>query len=436
MQLQFVYGNPINPSKRPKKPKRRLASKRKRKKNKNKEEVVVAKKRKKAKKAHKMKKARKASSRRRVKKSKATKRPKMKARKKSTSKGRKKNPERYKLTFKQKVGVDKKGRGKYKKVQVRRSQLVATRGELQTLGGTARIAKEKSLKYPKRSRSRKAYAAAHKRLTRSLGKKRSARKAVSDHIKTARLSAKEANLKLQVKTERFPVVKKRKGKKKKSASRSRRSKAGRKTRRNPFFGGNMQDTIKKAVTGGMDKAELGALVLGGALYPVMTAGVARFLPGVFTQLQKLKIPGGAGVGANFLLGAIVYAVGDRMNNNIAKAAGKGLIASAAVGAAAVAGGMVAQRVLPAPATPTVGEIPYGNLPEGLYGYGADGDGVDVADFGEGGDADFGGVDYTMEGVDYTMEGVDYTMEGDAQLGEGGDADFGNIPEGMGEGQLG
>lgn len=424
MQLQFVYGNPKKVSqKRKKKARRRkklLASGRKIKNNKPDKGAPVAKKRKKKrskslkaktkKTKHAKKHARKKVKRVKAKKSKARKVVRRSKRKKN------KNPERMKFSAKNaKTGETIKNR--YSKPRPTYGELAEVKAKSKLEIARAKKAKEYAHGKKKKVK-KKIKAAANRRIDRSnkiLDKVRTvdkARRASIKDDKQMRAGLTAAGFKIRGSKE----VGKRLGKKRKSKSKSKS------TKRNPIYGGgNMVDVVKRAVTGGMDKYELGALALGGALYPITSAGLAKFLPGVYGKISRLNIPGGAGVGVNFLVGALAYAIGEKIQNKAAQSVGKGLIAAAAVGVAAVAGQYVAKAANLVPGVAPLAELPTG------YG--------DGTDFGSG--SDFGAIDYTMEGIDYTMEGGqmgDGTDFGDVEYSA--DDSYDGVPEGMGEGQMG
>ena len=418
MQLQFVYGNPKKVSKKRVKKtnrgKKKLASGRKIKNNKQDGEALVAKRSKKKVKAN--RKAKKHSSKKpakkRVKKparkKPAKKRVKKDAPKRKAKRAGKKHP---KVTNPEKLRLSGHNKTTGDRIKLKWGMTRPTRGEVaQTMASGKRIV-----------------AAATIRKERAHGKKKAVKKRIYRKAKTAikrgkkfyTLAAKmrrSRRASLSNDDSQRALLKSKgytpRGTKRVAASFGKRKK----TRKNPIFGGSMDyaGIAKRAVTGGMDKYELGALALGGALYPITAAGLAKYAPAVYAKVAALNIPGGAGVGVNFLVGAIAYAVGEKMNNQIARSVGKGLVASAAVGLAAVAGQWAAKQANLIP-----GATPLAGIPSGLQG----------ADFGS---ADFGGVDYTMNGVDFTMQGdqmgsadfggVDFTMSGDG--------------EGMGEGQMG
>lgn len=425
MQLQFVYGNPKKVSKKVKKvrklkpkqavltrrTKKKLASKLKTNKNKTNEEAHLAK-RKKAKKHKKAKVTIKAKKHhRKVKKH-------SKKAKKSVSHGRKikkhkksKNPERYKLSAKN-IRTGEKIKDKWTKAIRTPGEIAYQTASARKVKAAGKMIKEYAKNKPKKMRKKakklgdKLNRAGNKILAIQAAK-RTERKIARHDLKQTRSDLKTAGFKVRAKHQVGATLAKRK-KVKKHKSKSKK--------RNPIIssGGNMIDMAKRAVTGGMDKYELGALALGGALYPITAAGLAKFLPTVYSKVAAMNIPGGAGVGVNFLIGAAAYAVGEKMNQKSLQSVGKGLIAAAAVGVAAVAGQYIAKQANLIPGT-----APLASLPEG-YG---------TADFGT---ADFGGVDFTMNGVNYSagqeqlngadFGAVDYTMDG--------------LPEGMGEGQMG
>jgi hypothetical protein len=389
MQLQFVYGNPR------KKKKTKV-------KRKNKRSLTVARKRRKKVKA----KRKVAVLRKKVVKSKKRASHKLKATKalkrkvvRRGKRGKKRNPELVYAKAFDVVGKTKKGKNKLKQIKKELAGKIATSGEIAYGAGRTKLEREKlrlpGLSKRKKKAIRRKVAKFKKRLDKMkahrafiLGKARTMAEGFKIEGKVGRVSKKVKSLK-----------------------------------KNP--GGKMEK-LEKAL--GMSAVEVGGLAAGGLLYGAVNGAVARFARPIHTQLVKVPVVGTALPA--LLLGAIANYLGERQGIEALKVVGKGLVGASVVGIGVNASQMVpALRPQPAPVSGLGYEEMYG-LPEGLGGQmGAD-------------EADFGGIDYTMEGVDYTMEGmgadeadfggIDYTMEG---MGAD-EADFGDIPEGMGAGQMG
>lgn len=190
-------------------------------------------------------------------------------------------------------------------------------------------------------------------------------------------------------------------------------------RSNPL--GGIMGQVKQYT--GHETAELISLAAGGALYGAVNGAAAKYAKPLHNVLVKVPVVGTAL--PTLVIGALLNYLGERQNIAALKTAGKGLVGASVVGM----GVNLSQQV---PALKALSGVDYT-----MEGYGDDADfGYAALPEGMGDDADFGGVDYTMEGDDAQMgeipySGVDYTMEG-----YGDEADFGEIPEGMGQGQMG
>lgn len=177
--------------------------------------------------------------------------------------------------------------------------------------------------------------------------------------------------------------------------------------------GGIMDQFDKYT--GHSVAEAGSLALGGALYGAVNSATAKYAKPVHNILAKVPVVGSSL--PTLLVGAVLNYLGEQRGIKAASVLGKGLIGASIVGM-----GVNASRMVP-----------------GLNGLGGIDYTLEGADFGGfaqlpegmGDEGDFGGIDYTMEGIDYTMSG--YGDESDYGSDE---ADFGEIPEGMGEGQMG
>lgn len=320
------------------------------------------------------------------------------ARKSSRRRKVKKNPESISIVARKVVGTTKKGKKKYQKVRKVHVGTRPTLGEMYSDKARGHLAKEayRRLK-PKARKSKRG-----KKL-KSVSKKY-LKKATTASKRRGIVGAQSKGLFADLKQRRY--------------SPSRKSVY--KKRKNPF-GGTM-NKIEQLL--GTSVKEVGGLAAGGLLYGAVNAAAAKYAKPVHSQLAKIPVVGTAL--PTLLIGALANYIGERQGIDALKVVGKGLVGASVVGMGVNASQMVpALRPAAAPIAGMGYEEMYG-LPEGL--------GSDEADFGAD-EADFGGVDYTMEGVDYTMEGqlgdeadfggVDYTMEG-----------YGELPEGMGEGQLG
>lgn len=174
-------------------------------------------------------------------------------------------------------------------------------------------------------------------------------------------------------------------------------------------------------------AEAGSLALGGALYGVVNTSMARYAKPVHNILAKVPVVGSSL--PTLVAGALLNYLGERQGIAALQTVGKGLVGASVVGMGVNAAQMIPGLKGASPVSGvdyTLEGDDYGTLPEGM---------------GEGDEADFGGVDFTMEGHgqmgDDDYAGVDFTMEGygdEADFGD--DADFGTTPEGLGEGQMG
>lgn len=205
----------------------------------------------------------------------------------------------------------------------------------------------------------------------------------------------------------------------KSVNKKKKTASFRIKAKNPL--GGIMDQFEKYT--GHSIEEAGSLALGGALYGIVNSMTAKHLKPVHSILSKVPVVGNAL--PTLVAGALLNYLGERQGIKALKVLGTGLVGASVVGMGVNASQMV-------PGLKALAGVDY--TMEGIgddadFGYAALPDGM-----GDG--ADFGGVDYTMEGDDSQMgeipySGVDYTMEG-----YGDDADFGNVPEGLGQGQMG
>lgn len=456
MDLQFVFGNPTKKSKKGKQKKNRRNA--------------VAK-------------------RRKGRKRKGTRR----------SKRAKRNPEKYHIKAKEPAGKTPKGKNRYKVVHKATSKGVMTKGEISKAKAQIRMLKEAARGKP--AKIRKKVASAAKAALKKLGQREASRAAVLGEVHALREIAKASTPGTKISAKARNYTKKRKSKKKKHAKRKkskatkrksksskRKGKGGRRSvvlkRRgskvtirankkrgsakvivskasNPKRGKRKgskrrkNTSLKKGKSyrysslrikanplgGNMDKKEIvnlvehhlghtlgetGGLVLGGAVFGSVNDLVAKWGPKVpfvgAIAIKALEVPVVGKSLPNLILGMIInrYAKGTLMKN-----VGSGMVAAAVVGMGVQASqkGLKAMNLSGVDYTlEGYGDEPdFGSLPEGI--------GQD--------EADFGGVDYTLDGDDAQMGeipygGVDYTMEGYGN----DEADFGATPEGLGQGQMG
>ena len=167
--------------------------------------------------------------------------------------------------------------------------------------------------------------------------------------------------------------------------------------------------------------EAGGLLVGGALYGLAGSLIGRIPvvgPKVVDTLRKVPVVGPSL--PTLLAGVLLVKLGERQRIDALRMVGKGLIGATVVGI----GVQVSQKIpgLASSGAPKLAGVDYTAL-DGVdfTAMGAD---VDAADFG--GEGQMGEIAYgeLPEG----LSGVDFTM------GDG--ADFGELPEGLGEGQMG
>lgn len=186
--------------------------------------------------------------------------------------------------------------------------------------------------------------------------------------------------------------------------------------KNPIFGGSMIQSYLAHSAG-----EAGGLLVGGALYGLAGSLIGRIPvigPKVVDTLRKVPVVGPSL--PTLLAGVVLVKLGERQRIDALRMVGKGLIGATVVGI----GVQVSQKIpglAPAGAAKLAG-VDYTAL-DGVD-FTSMGSDVDAADFG--GDGQLGEIAYgeLPEG----LSGVDFTM------GDG--ADFGELPEGLGEGQMG
>jgi hypothetical protein len=188
--------------------------------------------------------------------------------------------------------------------------------------------------------------------------------------------------------------------------------------KNPIFGGSMIQSYLAHSAG-----EAGGLLVGGALYGLAGSLIGRIPvigPKVVETLRKVPVVGPSL--PTLLAGVVLVKLGERQRIDALRMVGKGLIGATVVGI----GVQVSQKIpgLASSGAPSLAGVDYTAL-DGVdfTAMGAD---VESADFGSLGDAQMGEIAYgeLPEG----LSGVDFTM------GDG--ADFGELPEGLGEGQMG
>lgn len=185
-------------------------------------------------------------------------------------------------------------------------------------------------------------------------------------------------------------------------------------RRNPILGGKNMLQSWLAHSAG----EAGGLLLGGALYGA-TGSLIRKIPVIGTKLDSAlrQVPVVGPSLPTLLAGVVLVKLGERQKIDALRMVGKGLIGATVVGI-----GVNASQMIPGLKASPVSGV---DFTPGLSGvdYTALGMDVDSADFGGGqlGEQAYGILPEGLGGVDFTM-------------GDG--ADFGEIPEGLGEGQMG
>lgn len=295
-------------------------------------------------------------------------------------------------------------------------------------GGKFGLAGKKKRSKKKSKKSKKKKAAKKKAGKKKKGsRRRKARKSMSRATRNFKSYAKRAGIastsnpkRRKGKRKKVRSIKLKKGQSIKLVTNPRGFKI---KRTNPLGGfmGKVEEVLGHSIQ------SMGFLALAGAGYAPVNYQLSKLpVVGAYIKKANAQVPGlGSGL-AYMTVGAILNALGKRQGSQAAVQVGEALVAAAVVGLAAGA----QSKFLPAAsgaAAPSLTGVDYT-----MEGYG-EGDDADFGLLPEGmgqDDADFGGVDYTMEGVDYTMEGDD------AQMGEGDDADFGAIPDGLGQGQMG